>query len=104
MSIIVYKTTTNGNIQSLGRVPADLQGTASMNLVVSNPGASAAGPLVAYLSDNTSPASVDTIVPGEQIQSKGVMELACRLVKAGEYILVNGPAGLIVRVEIDLPD
>lgn len=104
MSIVVYKAITTGNIQSLGRVPADLQGTASLNLVISNPGASAAGPVVAYLSDNTSPASVDTIVPGEQINSKGIMELACRLVKPGEYILVNAPAGLIVRAEVDLPD
>ena len=86
-----------GSIQEICIVPTTVD-YASLNILVSNWGAAEAVVEV-YVGSNATATRIDTVVPGDTIQSKGTGEWNCRLVSAGERIFVRAPADIVVRVE-----
>lgn len=70
-----------------------------MNLKFSNTN-DADSTVLAYIGTGASPTTVDTIEPGAVIPAKGGLEIACRLVAAGEKIWFTAPAGVVVRCEL----
>lgn len=97
MSGKLGKILTNGTIQKVATIPSNLT-YASINILVSNPLAVIADTEV-WISDATSPSTVDFIEPKAHIPAEGKLEIYARLVSPGENIFVRGPAGLAVRVE-----
>lgn len=97
MSGLLGKALTIGGIQRIATLPGDIE-YASVNILIANPTPS---PQIVSVFIGTSDiaTAVDTIIPGAIIPSKGELEIACRICSPGEKISVDGPSGLVVRVE-----
>ncbi len=105
MPLATNKLATNGSVQLLLEHPVT-HPWGSLNIVASNVSGlgGAPGPIKfkLYITDAANPTDVDLVDPGAIIPVDGRYELSCRLIRQGEKVFVEAPAGLSVRAELNL--